>query len=177
MRKKIVRKKTATDSGVPAYVAIGSNLGDSCQIATDAIAALDRLPKSRLVQASSLYRAAPIGSRGQDLEQPDFINAVAALDTRLSPFELLAALQEMEAAAGRTRSIPNAPRALDLDLLLYGDERINTPALILPHPRLYLRAFVLIPLAEIAPARLEIPGRGQLFAWLPAVAGQRIKRL
>jgi len=226
-------------SEIPAYVAIGSNLGDSCRIVAEAIAALDRLPKTRLFKASSLYRTEPIGTKvfstcapaskkiitalpplsptlspasgsgrrevlqaamsfplplaGEEIavcntrrsgdgthysrEQPDFINAVAELNTRLSPFELLAVLQEMEAAEGRTRSVPNAPRTLDLDLLLYGDARINTSALTLPHPRLHLRAFVLIPLAEIAPAEFSIPGRGQLFAWLPAVAGQRVARL
>jgi len=158
---------------VSAYVAIGSNLGDSCRTVAEAIAQLQRLPQTRFRKASSLYRTAPVGF----LEQPDFINAVVALDTLLSPFELFAALQEIEANHGRIRSIPNAPRTLDLDLLLYGNEEIKTPSLTLPHPRLHLRAFVVTPLAEIAPAQLRIPGRGMLEAWLPAVAGQRITRL
>jgi 2-amino-4-hydroxy-6-hydroxymethyldihydropteridine diphosphokinase len=158
---------------VTAYVALGSNLGDSRRTVAEAINALGSLPQTRLGGASSLYCTEPIGL----LAQPDFINAVAALDTLLSPFELLAALQEMEARQGRIRSTPNAPRTLDLDLLLYANQQISAPALTLSHPRLHLRAFVLIPLAEIAPAQLSIPGRGTLAAWLPAVAGQRIERL
>jgi 2-amino-4-hydroxy-6-hydroxymethyldihydropteridine diphosphokinase len=162
-----------TDANILAYVAIGSNLGDSCRIVADAIAALGSLPGTRLSRSSSLYRTEPVGVG----EQPDFINAVAAVHTMLSPFELLAALNKMEVAEGRTRSIPNAPRTLDLDLLLYADEEIHTPTLTVPHPRLHLRAFVLVPLVEIAPLQLKIPGRGTLSAWLPAVAGQRVMRV
>ncbi|MDR0233197.1 MAG: 2-amino-4-hydroxy-6-hydroxymethyldihydropteridine diphosphokinase [Zoogloeaceae bacterium] len=159
-----------------AYVGIGSNLGDSRRMVADAIAALDHLPETRLLKASSLYRAEPLGESVVK-EQPDFINAVAALSTRLSSLELLATLQTLEDSQGRIRSVPNAPRTLDLDLLLYADEQIRASTLTLPHPRLHLRAFVLVPLAEIAPARFSIPGRGRLDAWLPAVAGQRIRRL
>jgi len=158
---------------VLAYVALGSNLGDSCQTVANAIVALGNLPETRLYKASSLYRTAPIGLA----TQPDFINAAVALSTRLSPLALLAALEAEEAAQGRVRTTLNAPRTLDLDLLLYGDMRMCTPTLTLPHPRLHLRAFVLVPLAEIAPADLSIPGRGRLDAWIPAVAGQRIVRL
>ena len=168
-----------------AYVALGSNLGDSCQIVTNAIYALDKLPNTRLGKVSSLYRTAPLlpyhpqdpVSLPLSATQPDFINAVAALHTRLAPLDLLTALQAEEAAQGRVRSIPNAPRTLDLDVLLYADVRMCTPTLTLPHPRMHLRAFVLVPLSEIAPAELVIPGRGRLAAWLPAVAGQRISRL
>ncbi|MDR2637973.1 MAG: 2-amino-4-hydroxy-6-hydroxymethyldihydropteridine diphosphokinase [Zoogloeaceae bacterium] len=156
-----------------AYVALGANLGEACRTVRNALAALDGLPRTRLLAASSLYRTAPVGFPAQ----PDFINAVAALDTALPPLDLLAALQAEEAAQGRRRSIPNAPRTLDLDLLLYADLVMRAPALRLPHPRLHLRAFVLVPLAEIAPAGLDIPGRGTLSAWLPAVATQRVSRL
>ncbi|MDR0674425.1 MAG: 2-amino-4-hydroxy-6-hydroxymethyldihydropteridine diphosphokinase [Zoogloeaceae bacterium] len=159
---------TSTDGApFPAYIALGSNLDQPIARVRSAIAALDDLPKTRLLRASSLYRTAPVGC----LPQPDFINAVAQVATRLSPQALLLALGAQEAAKGRTRDMPNAPRTLDLDLLLYADETLRTPDLVLPHPRLHLRAFVLIPLHEIAPD-LQIPGRGALAAWLPAVHAQ-----
>jgi 2-amino-4-hydroxy-6-hydroxymethyldihydropteridine diphosphokinase len=150
-----------------AYIALGANLDQPCARVKAAIAALDELPQTCLLRASSLYRTAPVGL----LPQPDFINAVAQVATRLSPQALLLALRAQEAAQGRTRGIPNAPRTLDLDLLLHADVTMRTPALILPHPRLHLRAFVLVPLYEIAPD-LRIPGRGALAAWLPAVYTQ-----
>ena len=155
-----------------AYIALGANLGDPQAMVQNAIAALDALPDTRLIRASSLYRTEPVGLKAQ----PDFINAVAAIRTTLAPQDLLCELQNLEATHGRVRSIPNAPRTLDLDILLYADQVINTPTLTLPHPRMRLRAFVLAPLAEIAP-KLQIPGRGSLAAWLPAVANQRILRL
>jgi 2-amino-4-hydroxy-6-hydroxymethyldihydropteridine diphosphokinase len=155
---------------VLAYIALGANLSDARAVVQNAIAALDALPRTRLLRASSLYLTAPIGLTNQ----PDFINAVAAAETRLEPEALLRALHEMEARQGRVRDIPNAPRTLDLDLLLYGDMARKTPRLTLPHPRLHLRAFVLVPLAEIAPD-LALPGRGDIRAWLPAVATQRIQ--
>ena len=155
-----------------AYIALGANLGDPQAMVRNAIAALDALPDTRLIRASSLYRTEPVGLKAQ----PDFINAVAAIRTTLAPQDLLCELQNLEATHGRVRSIPNAPRTLDLDILLYADQVINTPTLTLPHPRMRLRAFVLAPLAEIAP-KLQIPGRGSLAAWLPAVANHRILRL
>lgn len=155
-----------------AYIALGANLGEPEAMVQHAIAALDTLPHTRLIRASSLYRTAPVGLTAQ----PDFINAVAAISTTLTPQALLHALQTQENQQGRVRNIPNAPRTLDLDILLYADDVLNTPALTLPHPRMHLRAFVLAPLAEIAPD-LQIPGRGSLAAWLPAVANQRIVRL
>ena len=156
-----------------AYVALGANLGDARRMVRDALAALDRLPHTCCVAASSLYQTAPVGL----LHQPDFINAVAAVRTRLSPEALLTALFAEESARGRVRGIPNAPRTLDLDLLLYDDVVQQDAFLTLPHPRLHLRAFVLLPLAEIAPGDLALPGRGVLSAWLPAVAMQRVTRL
>jgi 2-amino-4-hydroxy-6-hydroxymethyldihydropteridine diphosphokinase len=131
---------------VTAYVGLGANLGDAVAALQRALDDLDRLPHSRLTAQSSLYRSAPVDATG-----PDFINAVAAVETRLSAPELLAALQAIELRAGRERPYPNAPRTLDLDLLLYGGGRIASPQLTVPHPRMDARAFVLLPLAEIAP--------------------------
>ena len=155
-----------------AYVALGANLADPTTQVRAALTALTELPQSRLLRASSLYRTAPVGIA----HQPDFINAVAALETTLSPHELLAALFAIEAAFGRRRDYHHAPRTLDLDLLLYDDQVIDSPQLTLPHPRLHLRAFVIAPLLEIAPD-CRIPGRGLAAAWLPAVSTQAIERL
>lgn len=150
---------------VLAHVALGANLGDARATVRDAIAALDRLPQTRLLRASALYRSAPWEASG-----PDFINAVAAIETGLDAYELLQALQALELQAGRERPYRNAPRTLDLDLLLYGDAVIDSPELVVPHPRLRERAFVLLPLAEIAPALVSA-------AELQAVAAQVIERL
>jgi 2-amino-4-hydroxy-6-hydroxymethyldihydropteridine diphosphokinase len=155
-----------------AYVALGANLGDPASTIRAAFGALANLPESRVVHCSSLYRTAPLGIT----EQPEFVNAVAALETTLAPEVLLDALLEVEQRFGRIRAEKNGPRTLDLDLLLYGDRLIDLPRLTLPHPRLHLRAFVLQPLAELAPD-LRIPGRGRIAAWLPAVANQGIVRL
>lgn len=155
-----------------AYVALGANIGDPTATVLAAFAALANLTDSRVVHTSSLYRTAPVGLTNQ----PDFINAVAMLETGLAPEELLDALLDLEARFGRVRRDRNGPRTLDLDLLLYNDIELDLPRLILPHPRLHLRAFVLHPLAEIAP-ELAIPGRGSVAAWLPAVANQGVARL
>ena len=155
-----------------AYIALGANLDDplgQLRAALDAVAAL---PDSRMLRTSSFYRTAPVGAPGQ----PDYLNAVAALETGLAPDDLLAALLEIEHDFGRRREYRNAPRTLDLDLLLYDDAVIDRPHLQVPHPRLHLRAFVLVPLAEIAP-ELRLPGRGSVAAWLPAVTTQRIAKL
>ena len=154
-----------------AYVGIGANLGDARATVAAAIAALGRLPGCALRRVSSLYRTAPVDATG-----PDFFNAVAALATHQSPEALLAALQAVEQAFGRQRPFHHAPRTLDLDLLLHGNARRATPQLMLPHPRLHLRAFVLQPLLEIAPD-LAVPGLGALAAWLPATAGQLVAKL
>ena len=155
-----------------AYVALGANLGDPAATIRAAFGALANLPESRVVHCSSLYRTAPVGNT----EQPEFINAVAALETTLAPESLLDALFDIEARFGRIRTKKNGPRTLDLDLLLYNNQQLNLPRLTLPHPRLHLRAFVLYPLAELAP-NLQLPGRGSIAAWLPAVANQGISRL
>jgi len=155
-----------------AYIGIGANLGDARANVEDAIARLARLPGARLLRASSLYRTAPIDSSGDD-----YINAVAAIATTHSAHALLAALRAIEHAHGRERPYRNAPRTLDLDLLLYGEDTIaDAPTLIVPHPRMHERAFVLAPLAEIAPD-LAIPGRGPVAALLAGVADQGIERL
>ena len=155
-----------------AFVALGANLGDPASTVRAAFAALANLPDSRIVHCSSLYRTAPVGLA----DQPEFINAVAQLETNLAPEALLDALLEIEQRFGRIRAERNGPRTLDLDVLLYNDQFVDLPRLTLPHPRLHLRAFVLQPLAEIAP-NLEIPGRGTVAAWLPAVANQGIVKL
>lgn len=155
-----------------AFVALGANLADPEHQIRAALESLSRLPDSRLLRASSLYRTAPVGVAGQ----PDFINAVALVETTLTPHELLAALFAIEAEFGRRRDYRNAPRTLDLDLLLYDELVLDGTELQLPHPRMHLRAFVLAPLLEIAPACV-IPGRGTAAAWRPAVSMQPIEKL
>lgn len=150
---------------VTAYVALGANLGRPADTVRAALASLATLPLTRLVAQSSLYRTAPVDAGG-----PDYVNAVAQLSTGLTAPELLDALLALEAAAGRERPYANAPRTLDLDLLLYGSARIDSARLQVPHPRMNDRAFVLAPLAEIAPERVDA-------AALAAVSGQGISRL
>ena len=155
-----------------AFVALGANLNDPLAQLRAAGDALASVPESRLLHLSSFYRTAPVGIRGQ----PDFINAVAALATELAPLRLLDALFSVERRFGRRREFHQAPRTLDLDLLLYDQLVVDSPRLSLPHPRMHLRAFVIAPLLEIAP-HCHIPGRGRAAAWLPAVSMQRIERL
>jgi 2-amino-4-hydroxy-6-hydroxymethyldihydropteridine diphosphokinase len=141
---------------VVAYVGIGSNLASPIEQVERALAALDALPRTKLIARSRLYRTAPWGG----VKQPDFINAVAALETSLAAHDLMRALLEIEYRAGRRRDGErNGPRILDLDLLLHGDKRIADADLQVPHPRLRERAFVLVPLADIAPD-LVVPGQG-----------------
>jgi 2-amino-4-hydroxy-6-hydroxymethyldihydropteridine diphosphokinase len=163
--------RSTEQASVSAYIGLGANLGEPASALREALLAIAALPDSRLAATSSFYRTAPIDSSG-----PDYLNAVARLDTCLEPLALLAELQRIEQTHGRERPYRNAPRTLDLDLLLYGDECLTTPALTLPHPRLHERAFVVRPLAEIAP-QLSIPGRGRVADLLANVAGQRIDRL
>ena len=155
-----------------AYVGLGANLGEPRQQLEEALTAIGGLPRTRIAARSSFYRSAPVGYEAQ----PDFVNAVAALDTGLAPGELLEGLQGIERRHGRERSFPNAPRTLDLDILLYGEERIARPGLTVPHPRMHQRAFVLCPLAEIAP-QLEIPGKGKVSDLLASCTGQSVERL
>ena len=150
---------------VLAYIALGANLGDAQASVRAAMKGVAALPQTRLIARSSLYRTAPFEATG-----PDFINAVVAVSTRLTAPELLLNLQRLEIGAGRERIYRNAPRTLDLDILLYGEASICSPALQVPHPRMWERAFVLAPLAEIAPAKVAS-------AQLQAVASQEIERL
>jgi 2-amino-4-hydroxy-6-hydroxymethyldihydropteridine diphosphokinase len=155
-----------------AYVGLGANLGDPRLQIQTALEELKALPGVRVSAASSLYRSAPLGY----LDQPDFINAVAKLDTDLAPEALLENLQAIEKRHGRERAFPNAPRSLDLDLLLYGDGIIATPRLTVPHPRMHERAFVLKPLAEIAP-QAAIPGKGKVDTLLASCRDQIAERI
>lgn len=157
-----------SDTGRPevtAYVALGANLGDAAGTLRKALNVLGNTPCIRLVKASSLYQTAPIDSSG-----PDYLNAVAEVSTTLTAPGLLRALQAIENAAGRERPYRNAPRTLDLDLLLYGSARIDSPELTVPHPRMWERAFVLVPLAEMAPDLVAADR-------LSVVACQAIERL
>ena len=155
-----------------AYVGLGANLNDPRRQVQTAIDELAQLPHSRLTARSALYRSAPLGHAAQ----PDFVNAVAQLETTLSAPALWQALQGIERAHGRERSFRDAPRTLDLDLLLYGDARIDAPALCVPHPRMHERAFVLVPLLEIDP-QAQIPGRGGAHACLGRCSAQDIEPL
>ncbi len=153
------------------FVGLGANLGDAQAALMAAAQALAMLPQTQLVQLSRSYRSAPVDATG-----PDFFNAVAELRTALEPELLLQQLHALEQAHGRLRPYPNAPRTLDLDLLLFGARVQNTPTLTLPHPRLHQRAFVLLPLLALAP-ELRHPLLGELACWVPMVAGQRVELL
>lgn len=156
-----------------AFVGFGANLGDPFATMPHVLKTLAKLPETQLAACSSYYRSAPLGVSDP---QPDYINAVIALDTGLSPQALLDALLRIESDCGRRRATALEPRPLDLDLLLYGETVMQSPALTLPHPRLHQRAFVLLPLAEIAPD-LSIPGSGSVSALLEKVKDQRIVRV
>ncbi len=152
-----------------AFVALGSNLAEPEGQVKMALAALACLPLTHLRAQSALYRSTPVGYA----EQPDFINAVALVETALSAHDLLQSLFSIERDFGRIRDFRNAPRTLDLDLLVYGDLIVHEAGLTLPHPRMHERAFVLIPLLEIAPDCV-IPGKGQAADWLRQVSEQTI---
>lgn len=154
-----------------AFVGLGANLGDARGTLGLAIQALAKLPDTALLSASSVYRSAPVAASGGD-----YFNAVVALATGLQPASLLQALQRIEAEHGRQRPYANAPRTLDLDLLLVDDRVINEPQLQVPHPRLHERAFVLQPLLEIAPDAAH-PQLGPLAPYLAQTAQQRIEKL
>jgi len=149
---------------VPAYIGVGSNLGDSRARVLAAFEALGAMPRTRLIARSRLYRTRPFGP----VQQGDFINAVAGLLTQLSAAQLLQEIRGIEAAAGRVRTGRWGPRTLDLDLLVYGAERIATTELTVPHPGIAERGFVLAPLADIAPT-LDVPGRGRVATLLAAL--------
>ena len=150
---------------VTAYVALGANLGDAVATVRQAIADIAAVHGVQLLRQSSLYRTAPVDSSG-----PDYVNAVVEISSTLNAPALLAQLQRLEHEAGRERPYPNAPRTLDLDILLYGGGCIDSPQLQVPHPRMQGRAFVLMPLAEIVPQRVTLEA-------LSAVSGQSCLRL
>jgi 2-amino-4-hydroxy-6-hydroxymethyldihydropteridine diphosphokinase len=154
---------------VIATVGLGANLNDPAAQVAYALTELGRLPATRLLACSALYASAPVGY----VDQPDFINAVAQIETSLAPRALLVALLDIEHRQGRERSFRNAPRTLDLDLLLYGNAHFHEDGLSLPHPRMVERAFVLRPLLEIAPDCV-IPGYGRAASWLDSVADQTV---
>ena len=154
-----------------AFVGLGANLGDPQAALSDALERIARLPGTRLVAQSRRYRSAPVEADG-----PDFFNAVAELQTTLEPLELLRELQAIEHHHGRQRPFVNAPRTLDLDLLLYADRVLASDELTLPHPRMHRRAFVLLPLAELDPV-IVAPGLGLLADWARRCSDQRIEVL
>lgn len=155
---------------IAAYVGLGANLGDLRHTLETALADLADVTSVQVEGVSSAWRSAPVDSDG-----PDYLNAVARVRTDLPPLTLLAALQAIESRHGRERPYRNAPRTLDLDLLLYGDQTVDLDRLSVPHPRLHQRAFVLRPLLELDPA-LSAPGLGLLADFLPATADQVLQR-
>ncbi len=171
----MAERERIPDLTVMAWIGIGSNLDDPCHQVTSAIAALDGCrPQIEVLWTSSLYETAPVGG----VSQPPFVNAVIRTVTRLQPRDLLDLLHQTEFAAGRRRSqeVFWGPRILDLDLLSYGDLQLLTPDLVVPHPRLHERAFVLVPLAEYDP-HWQIPGRGAISDFLPKVQHQAVQVL
>jgi 2-amino-4-hydroxy-6-hydroxymethyldihydropteridine diphosphokinase len=156
---------------VTAYIGIGSNLGDAKDNVQRALLSLNKLPQTTLREQSSLFRTAPIDADGDD-----YINAVAAIETTLPAQELLDALQSIELQFGRERPYVHAPRTLDLDILLYGQQIIDTDTLTVPHPGLSQRAFALIPLLQLDPL-IVIPGKGPAHAFAPVVADQFIQKI
>ena len=155
-----------------SFVGLGANLGDPQRQVRAAFRELDAIPHTRVVGTSSLYRSEPLGYA----KQPSFVNAVAQIETGLPAERLLAELHEIETRHGRSRSFANAPRTLDLDLLLYGELVLDLPHLKIPHPRMHERAFVLLPLVEIAP-HAEVPGRGPARTLLEECRNQGVEKL
>ncbi len=156
---------------VDTYIGIGSNLGDAADNVQRAILLLGTLDDTRLIAQSNLFRTAPVDGGGDD-----YVNAVAKLETGMPADLLLNALQAIEQDFGRERPFPNAPRTLDLDVLLYAQQRIDTPSLTVPHPRLTQRTFALIPLLQLDPL-LASPGKGPAHQFVPGVAGQAIQKI
>lgn len=159
-------------NGVAAFVALGSNLEDPVSQLQAGLRALAALPDTRVTAVSPFYRSAAVGYR----DQPDFVNGVAALETALSPRALLDALLAIERSRGRVRAFPNAPRTLDLDIIAYADRVVEEAGLVIPHPRMHERAFVVVPLADIAPDAI-IPGRGRVSELLANVDRQSVARV
>lgn len=155
-----------------AFIGLGSNLDNPAAQLESALTELGRLPDTGVLACSSFYRSAPVGY----LDQPDFCNAVAKISTALAPRRLLQCLLDIEQAHGRARTFRNAPRTLDLDILLYGDFRLDEPGLCIPHPQMQHRAFVLMPLLEIAPETV-IPGQGSVTDLLDTCGDQALEKM
>jgi 2-amino-4-hydroxy-6-hydroxymethyldihydropteridine diphosphokinase len=155
-----------------AYIALGSNLQDPLSQLRNAVAAINRVPDSRVERSSSIYRSAPLGPGAQ----PDYLNAVLLLATALPPLRLLDALQQIEQAQGRVRGVRWGARTLDLDILLYGDQKIEGPRLTIPHPAMEQRNFVLYPLFEISDANLVLPGGAVLDTLVAACPGNNLEK-
>lgn len=155
-----------------AAIALGSNLDHPRAHVERAFAEIAGLPDTRVTARSALYRTAPVGP----IDQPAFVNACARVETRLGAHALLEGLLGIERRHGRSRDVPNGPRTLDLDIILYGDAVIDEPGLTVPHPRAHERAFVLAPLVDVWP-EARIPGKGQAAQWLARAAGQKIERI
>ena len=162
--------RVGDDKAVTAYIALGANLGDAVQNIRTAIQAINDLPQVQVTKQSSLYKTAALESLPGAPKSPDYINAVIEIKCHQPAYLLITLLQKIEQKAGRERPYLNAPRSLDLDILLYGDEKIQTETLIIPHPRMWQRAFVLVPLAEIAPQLVSAER-------LEGVWGQEIERV
>ena len=160
-----------TVAAVTAYIGLGANLDDPQGTVQRAIAALAGLPQTQLSAQSSLFRSAPVDANGDD-----YVNAVAQLETALSAQHLLEQLQRIEQDFGRERPYHHAPRSLDLDLLLYDNQKLHTATLTVPHPRMTQRAFTLIPLLQINPL-ITIPGHGPAHRLVAGVAGQVIQKI
>lgn len=156
----------------PAYIAIGSNLSNPLNQVLCALDEIERIPKSEVIKKSSCYLSAPLGYK----DQPDYINAVVLIETKLSPHQLLSELQFLEKLHKRERSFLNAPRTLDLDILLYGDIEISAPELTIPHPRMHERAFVIFPLLEIN-ENISIPQLGDIAKIAKGLDPESTKRI
>jgi 2-amino-4-hydroxy-6-hydroxymethyldihydropteridine diphosphokinase len=154
-----------------AYIGFGGNIGDTRQLITDAIVCLALRSELQILAKSCFYQSAPVDAAGGD-----YINAVIEIETELSPYGLLHVCQAIEKEFGRERPYANAPRTLDLDILAFEGVTQNETELILPHPRIIERSFVLLPLLEIAPD-IFLPNWGELKTYLPNVANQRIEKL
>lgn len=161
----------ASNAPADAWVGLGANLGDGAATFRSALDALDALPGTRVIEVSSLWRTAPVDATGDD-----FLNAVVHLSTALEPHRLLDALQSIETRYGRTRPYRHAPRTLDLDLLMHGTACVRDERLVLPHPRMHERAFVLAPLAELDPS-LVVPGHGTTAMLLDRCRAQAVTRV
>lgn len=155
-----------------AFIGLGSNIAEPLVQVRQAVQAIDQFPDTRVLARSAMYSSAPVGY----LEQPDFINAVIKVETALTPFALLHALLDLERKQGRTREFLNSPRTLDLDVLLYDDLQHHEHGLTVPHPQMHKRAFVLLPLLEIAPDCL-IPGVGSAKIAMQHCVDQQLERL